>query len=429
MSENKMLSQAEIDALLSGGETTDEGSSSFEPEEAAVPDPDESPGTEDIGDFLDDTERDALGEIGNITMGSASTTLSELLHKKVLITSPRVSVISQGTLFDSFTAPYIVIQVEFKSGLNGFNVLVIRLRDAIVIANLMMGGDGNVVSDEISEIELSAASEAMNQMIGTASTSLSTMFSRAINISPPVTTVLESSENSGFRLSMENDKVVVVSFVLKIGDLVDTEIMQVLSIDTAKREASLLWENLMEPSMTGRGPVDLPQEEVAAEAVDAEDTWLSKELWPGEGVSDEKPGPEPAGDPWMTPEADSWSGARGASAGGGQETPPTAYKQAASPGFSFPGLTPVEQKKLELLLEVPLKVSVILGRTKRPIKEVLNLTPGAIVELSSLVDEPVEVLVNGTLVARGEVVVVNENFGVRITNIISAEERIRQLRE
>jgi flagellar motor switch protein FliN/FliY len=100
-----------------------------------------------------------------------------------------------------------------------------------------------------------------------------------------------------------------------------------------------------------------------------------------------------------------------------------------SPALSFPGLSEVEQRKLELLLDVPLKVSVILGRTKKPIKEVLNLTPGAIVELSSLVDEPVEVLVNGTLVAKGEVVVVNENFGVRIISIMSPEERLKQLRE
>ncbi|MHB8918748.1 MAG: flagellar motor switch phosphatase FliY [Desulfocucumaceae bacterium] len=416
MSESKMLSQAEIDALLRGSGTADEESSSFEPEEGAGPGTGETGGAAAIGDVLDDTEKDALGEIGNITMGSASTTLSELLHQKVLITSPRVSVTSQTSLFDSFTAPYIVIQVEFKSGLDGFNVLVIRLRDAMIIANLMMGGDGSVHSDEISEIELSAASEAMNQMIGTASTSLSTMFSRSINISPPVTTVLESSENSGFRLSMENDMVVVVSFDLKIGDLVDTEIMQVLSIETAKKEAS----------MGGGG--NFPQDEVAAESAEA-DTWLSKELWPGEGVTEEKPGPAPASDALMAPEKDSLSGARGVSAGGGLDAPPAAHKQTAAQGFSFPGLTPVEQKKLELLLEVPLKVSVILGRTKRPIKEVLNLTPGAIVELSSLVDEPVEVLVNGTLVARGEVVVVNENFGVRITNIISPEDRIKKLRE
>lgn len=424
MSESKMLSQAEIDALLSGSGTTDEESSSFEPEEGAGPGTGKTGSAAAIGDILDDTEKDALGEIGNITMGSASTTLSELLHQKVLITSPRVSVTSQGALFDSFTAPYIVIQVEFKTGLVGFNVLVIRLRDAMVIANLMMGGDGSVSSDEITEIELSAASEAMNQMIGTASTSLSTMFSRSINISPPVTTVLESSENSGFRLSIENDKVVVVSFDLKIGDLVDTEIMQVLSIETAKKEASLLWENLMEPSMDGGG--GFPQEQAAA---DAEDTWLSKELWPGEGVTEEKPGPDPASDPWAAPGKDSWSGVTVSSYGGGLDAPPVACKQTPAQGFSFPGLTPVEQKKMELLLEVPLKVSVVLGRTKRPIKEVLNLTPGAIVELSSLVDEPVEVLVNGTLVARGEVVVVNENFGVRITNIISPAERIRQLRE
>jgi flagellar motor switch protein FliN/FliY len=179
-----MLSQAEIDALLRGNFSDTDSSTDNED----VPDPvPESPSrsVDQFDALLDESERDALGEIGNISMGSASTTLSELLRQKVTITSPKVVVMTQRELFESFRVPYIVIQVEFKAGLTGYNVLVIKLRDAMIMASLMMGGDGEVVSEEISELELSAASEAMNQMIGTASTSLSTMLGRAINISPP----------------------------------------------------------------------------------------------------------------------------------------------------------------------------------------------------------------------------------------------------
>jgi len=427
LSDNKMLSQAEIDALLNG--PYNGGESGPDPEEApdnslqTAPGFDSAPEEGGTAYVLDDSERDALGEIGNISMGSASTTLSELLRQKVVITSPNVRITTQDELFNSFSVPYVVIQVEFKAGLTGYNILVIKLRDAMIMANLMMGGDGQTDSEEISEIELSAASEAMNQMIGSASTSLSTMFSRSINISPPQTIVLESSDNRDFRFAVEDDTVVVVSFNMKIGDLVDTEIMQVLGIDTAKREAAMMWDTLTGGPAAGE---DLP---VAEEAEEASDDWLSKDLWPGEGAEAEPVG---TGQP---PAQDIWSDFGAPTAARETSTPPAkfstagGYNQAAAGGLSFTGLSTEEQKKLELLLEVPLKVSVVLGRTKRPIKEVLNLTPGAIVELSSLVDEPVEVLVNGTLVAKGEVVVVNENFGVRITSIMSPAERLRQLKE
>ncbi|MCL5934968.1 MAG: flagellar motor switch phosphatase FliY [Firmicutes bacterium] len=444
MAENKMLNQEEIDALLRASSGSDPDPSDGQ-EIAQETTPDYIPAAET--DMLDEGERDALGEIGNISMGSAATTLSELLGQKVVITSPKVLVTTQNSLFRSFTAPYIIIQVEYKAGLEGVNVLVIKLKDAIVMSNLMMGRTWGDLPDEISDIEISAASEAMNQMIGTGSTSLATVFGRSINISPPTTTVLNDSLKSDFRLPI-GENVVVVSFDMKIGNLLDTGIMQILSIETAKREAALLWHNLMGTPLPEEEPAKKDYEEEVFE--EDEDSWLSKDLWPGEGPrepdgkSSQSTGmPQASGEPWPEKEL-------GAAAGKGRQeaTPAYTYPEPPQPqyrttgaaargqidqpqvsGYSFPGLSSTEQRKLELLLEVPLKVSVVLGRTKRPIKEVLNLTPGAIVELNSLVDEPVEILVNGTLVARGEVVVVNENFGVRIINIISLEERLKQLKE
>lgn len=410
MADNKMLSQEEIDALLKTS-SVDLNEEPAQEEPAASRE--EFASEADSVIILDQGEIDALGEIGNISMGSAATTLSELLRQKVNITSPKVKLVYQNELFDAFHVPYIIIQVEFKAGLDGFNILVIKLKDAMIMSNLMMGGDGAVETEEISDFEISAASEAMNQMIGTASTSLATLFGKTINISPPVTTVWSSGEKSNFRLPI-GETVVTVSFEMKIGDLLDTEIMQVLSINTAKREAALLWHNLM--------GTPLPEGEETAEK---EEHWLSEDIWP-EGYPAASP---PVQDVHPAPDAKRPGPGMGQPGGMDFGNRYTNTAPAHAQSVTFPGLNPLEQKKLELLLDVPLKVSVVLGRTRRPIKEVLSLTPGAIVELNSLVDEPVEVLVNGTLVARGEVVVVNENFGVRITNIISPEDRLKKLRE
>lgn len=413
MADNNALSQAEIDALLKGsaGEPEDITiQNGFSGEEEAPHEAKPDYIVEEENGYLTPEERDSLGEIGNITMGSASTTLSELLSQKVVITSPKVHIVSQEKMFSSFVVPYVFIQVEYVSGLQGFNVLVLKQRDASIIANLMMGGDGTEPSDEIGELEISAASEAMNQMIGTASTSLSNMFSRHINISPPVTNVLQSQEAMKYRLPA-GDPVVIISFNMQIGSLLDTEIMQVLSIETAKEEAALLWEYLM-----GMSAVEENQEEPAIGVSSTDEIAPSPLATAGLAAQDAMD--VDIDQDWQAP-------APQVQTYGSQPPGPQTAPQTVA--YSFPALSEVEQRKMELLLDVPLKVSVILGRTKRPIKEVLNLTPGAIVELQSLVDEPVEILVNGTLVARGEVVVVNENFGVRITSIISPEERIKQL--
>lgn len=431
MDEHKMLSQEEIDALLKGPpeETVeDSGAVQSDGPETAPEDVPATPGSGNEAGLsltLDKSEMDALGEIGNISMGSASTTLSELLRQKVSITSPVVKVIDQKSLFDSFQTPYIIIQVEFKEGLTGYNILVIRLRDAIVMSNLMMGGDGEIETEEITELEISAASEAMNQMIGSASTSMATMFGRQINISPPVSSMLSGDEKDVVKLPI-GDEIVTINFKMKIGDLLDTEIMQVLSIETAKKEAALLWETMMGTSSDDNDELigdDADAESILPPDGDAAGSFFETEPEAG-------PGAELSGESNLREEKEADTAPTGPAHPVGR---PQAPPFAGSPyirdmDLSNTGLTQVEQRKMELLLDVPLKVSVVLGRTKRPIKEVLNLTPGAIVELNSLVDEPVEVLVNGTLVARGEVVVVNENFGVRINSILSPEERIRQLK-
>ncbi len=440
MTERSMLSQEEIDALLKAteGGPEQEGEPGAPKAAAEVPGP-AVPATTETGAAagaetggwgpdLTQTEKDALGEIGNISMGSAATALSELLRQRVTITSPKVTTRWQEELFAAFQVPYILIQVDFKAGLEGFNVLIMQAKDAAVIADLMMGGDGKNPSGQISEIELSAASEAMNQMIGTASTSLSTIFRRTISISPPQTTILEMADGAkDYRLPTD-DPIVVVSFKMKIGELVDTELMQIMSIHTAREEAGLLLAQVAGPA-----PAPDTGDTTGAGKIPAGHPGEPGEV-PADGTA---AGPVPAGRPeapGAVPGKESGRAVREGARLVPEEAAALALEQEkalfAAPAPPAPAasvLTEAEQRRLELLLDIPLKVSVILGRTRRPIKEVLGLTPGAIVELSSQVDEPVEILVNGTLIARGEVVAVNENFGVRITSIITPQERIQQL--
>src|SRR5690606_37125629 len=149
MSNDGILAQEEIDALLSrSGEATEDRGQSADMQ-------------------LTEVEKDALGEIGNISYGSSATALSTILSQRVEITTPRVSVLSKEELLEEFNIPYVVLEVEFTEGLVGNNLMVLKIRDALIIANIMMGGDGQVGEDEeLTDLHLSAVQEAMNQMMG-----------------------------------------------------------------------------------------------------------------------------------------------------------------------------------------------------------------------------------------------------------------------
>lgn len=366
-----------------------------------------------LEDLLKDEEKDALGEIGNICMGSAATTLSMLLNQKVSITSPQVTITTIDELFMSFVVPHMSIFVRFIEGLSGYNLLIMRLADAAVLADLMMGGDGTSISEELTEIGVSAASEAMNQMIGTASTSLATMFSRTVNISPPETKVYHSTEDLKPPLNYKGP-IVVVWFKMTVGSILDTQIMQVMGVDTAKEEAGLLLGQLEQGGKEEAAEKEQESEVnlEAAEALEPSDDFV-------ESLIKDLPEPKPAQPTKAAREV------RGAAAPNRAAFAASGIRADFSPAVATAS---IDQRRLNRILDIPLKVTVLLGRTRWPIKDILGITPGAIVELQNFVDEPVEVLVNGTPVAMGEVVVVNENFGVRITSIIEPEERLKNLR-
>lgn len=197
---------------------------------------------EDSGEVdITDLERDLLGEIGNISMGSASTALSTIINQQVNITTPIVSVTTLKDLKDTFEVPNIALEVKYTSGIVGENLLVMKITDAAVVANLMMGGDGKVENPTtLSEIEESAVSEAMNQMIGSAATSMATMFAREVNISPPESRIWDDLTSPLSNDISEDEKIVKVSFSLTIGDLVDSNIMQILPIGTARKIVAIM---------------------------------------------------------------------------------------------------------------------------------------------------------------------------------------------
>jgi flagellar motor switch protein FliN/FliY len=379
-----MLSQAEIDALLGGGSRSDDPPASAE---------------EDIESILSNEQKDILGEIGNISMGTAATTLFTLLSHKVLITTPRVAITTWSKLSGSYDRPCVGVRVDYKEGLKGANVLILKEKDVRTIANLMMGGDG-LVDDAapLSELDLSAIGEAMNQMVGSSSTSLSSMIKRKIDIDTPHAFVVDFSDDTFFDEIGFNpeDIIVCVSFKMEIGTLINSEIMQILPLEFA--------QDMVDIMKTG---LDLREPEPIT-------------------AKEEAPMPPPkAAEPPLPPMP--------------PKPPVTAYAAAEPPQppprpdvnvqpaqFQTFDLSQAMQQKenIGIIMDVPLEVSVELGRTRKKIKDILEFSPGVIVELDKLAGDPIDILVNGKFVAKGEVVVIDENFGIRITEIISVEKRV-----
>ena len=391
-----MISQEEIDALLNGG-----GGDDTPADDAAASDDASAAGAAPTGDTITDMERDALGEIGNISMGGAATTLSVLLGRKVSITTPTVSISNMSRLKEKYPIPFLVVEVGYSIGIEGNNVLCIQAKDAAIIADLMMGNDGTNPDEELSEIHMSAVSESMNQMMGSVATSLSSMFNKKVDITPPVVTLVDfSTAEVVSKLLDKVDPIVQASFRMEVDGLIDSEIMQLLPLDVAREMVDAL--------MNQQPDVDDEEEEIAAAASAAA---------------------APAAAPASAPAA-----AAAAPASNGYGAQPMQPHVASNVPVQSAQFTPlstvpvqVNDANIGLILDVPLQVNVELGRTKKSIKEILDLTKGSIVELDKLAGEAVDIMVNGKYLAKGEVVVIDENFGVRITEIVSPLERAARL--
>ena len=375
-----MLSQEEIDALTGAASTMT----------AATP---SSTMT------LTDAERDAIGEIANINMGTAATTLSTLLNNKVTITTPKVSYVTINEISAQYDKPCVFIHISYIDGISGNNVLILKEHDVKVITDLMMGGDGSNTDGELTELHLSAISEAMNQMMGSAATSLSSMLDKKVDISPPTASVVDLNDSID-DVTVSNflsDELVQVSFDMRIGDLVDSQIMQLYPFDFARD----LYQKFVGEVGIGQEPVQ-PEPVVAPEPQQMPEQTASM---PGMGMDMNMAAQQPQmqqamqQQPYMMP------------------TPNVNVQPAQFQPFNA-GVSPLmQQENIDLIMDVPLEVTVELGRSNKSIKEILDVSPGTIIELNKLAGEPVDVLVNGKFVAKGEVVVIEENFGIRITEI------------
>ncbi len=367
-----MLSQEEINALLAGGASEDTASSEDNTETAP-------------SSLLTEEEKDALGEIGNISMGTAATTLFTLLNQKVTITTPKVKETTIEEVFSDFDDPCVTIDVRYTVGIEGTNLMILDSKDVKVITDLMLGGDGTNIDGALSEMHLSAISEAMNQMIGSSSTSLSEMLGKMIDISPPIAVSKPVDEMlEEFDDYPREEPSVIIAFDMKIGDLVDSEIMQMMPLSMAK--------NLIQ-SMMGGG--------------DEEETVI------------DEPAPEPVSVP-VAPEPAEPQTQVPPQAQMVQQKPQQPVSAQSVTFQSFDGgvdLTHISSD-IALIKEVPLEISVELGRTVRKISDILDFASGSIIELDKIVGEPLDILANGKIIAKGEVVVIEENYGVRITEIV-----------
>lgn len=427
-----MLSQDEINALLNGMSADDsaDNETSETPQESNESASDNTPNT-DKPEALSDTEKDAVGEISNISMGTAATTLSSLLNQKVNITTPRVEVADWDKLSRKYDRPCVMLQIRYKEGIDGNNVLILKERDVKIITDLMMGGTGNVDDgEELTDLHLSAIGEAMNQMMGSAATSLSSMFNRKIDISPPIANIVETYNEMDETLpQFLNDNFVIVAFKMQIGDLIDSEIMQLYPVDFAKELLTMFSIDQeaqsdnssasTEPTPAEQTAAPQPQVATAPQAATAPQQPMpdmSQQGMMQQGMMQQ-------GMPMQGMPYGYGMPMQGMPYGYGMPMQQAPVKDVnVSPASFQPfqaDVNPlVQQENIDLIMDVPLEVTVELGRVSKSIKDILDFAPGTIVELNKIAGEAVDVLVNGKYVAKGEVVVIEENFGVRITEII-----------
>lgn len=444
-----MLSQDEINALLNGmdlpegdgdadeisvgdGEAITEVSSS-EPAGNAVSSAIEVP------EILTDVEKDAIGEVANISMGSSATTLYSLVNRKVNITTPVVESARWESLLAEYERPCVFIQIKYTMGLDGTNILVLKEHDVKVITDLMMGGDGTNTDVELGELHLSAISEAMNQMMGSAATSLSTLLNTTIDISPPESSLLDLTEvRAGEDISpFLGGTFIKISFRLQIDSLVDSTIMQLYPVDFARMIVDTFINNKSSDNEAAAAPEQKVAEAPAAPAQGGMGAMPQMNMMGQQDVNGMQMGMNPqmmgmnsqmmGMNPQMMGMNPQMMGMNPQMMAPQMMNPqmmspmemqnvniqPAQFQSFSTDMRSIPG-----GENIGLIMDVPLEVTVELGRTTKSISEILNFAPGTIIELDRIAGEPIDVLVNGKFVAKGEVVVIEESFSVRVTEII-----------
>lgn len=379
MSDN--LSQEDIDRLLAG-----------------MPVDGNAPGLGGSGEMLSSDEKDTLGEICNISMGASATTLTEILGNKVEIALPQVVAYTDISEILTLQGDSTLVEIKYNGGLDTTILLLLKNTDVAVIADLMMGGTGLTENVELGEVQLNSVVEAMNQMMNSAATNLASIFEMSVNISLPVVRPVVLEQDIELPQELQNSPVVGVSFKLTLGDILDSELIQIMSLDTAQKQVRMFMGSV---DSLIQGVSSAPQYTSVTNSAPKNDG-----------------GPRMFGSAGEPQEESNF---------GFNQQPVTVQPAKFSSFDNNPAMFGMENQNLELVLDVALKLTVELGRSELPIKKVLELTRGSVIELDKIAGEPVDLFANGKLIAKGEVVVIEDNFGLRITSIISPADRLKNL--
>ncbi|MEG2295194.1 MAG: flagellar motor switch phosphatase FliY [Oscillospiraceae bacterium] len=369
---------------------------------------------------LDDMERDVIGEILNISMGSAATAISTMLDKKVVITTPQVFTQTVESIDYAELEPAICIEITYVEGISGNNVMVFRQNDIRLILDQLMGRDSSEdEAFEFDEMSISAACEVMNQMMGASATALSNFLNRKIDISPPKAYVIDDidiRENIGIPMQ---DTVTVIKFNLEIEGIMNSEFISVMSMSLAKeiigQSMQFPQEEVVEVKTTPT-PTPPPMQQTPPPM---QQQALGGYPPPGYGAVP----PNYYGQPMMPP-PNNYQPQSIVRPQSDVNVQNVVYENLDGYG-AMEGL--YNSKNLDLILSVPLRVSIEIGQTKKKIKEILDFTQGTVIELDKQAGAPVDVIVNGKLIARGDVVVIDDNFAVRITEILQKREILENI--
>ena len=418
-----IMSPEQIAAMLGGGLDEDVGADSAESSDGAGSDDYPQPR---LG-MLSSEEVDVLGEVGNICMGAVATTMYTLLDRRVSITTPRVSVYDSKDVLSLYKIPFVVVAVDFVEGITGNNLLVLKVTDAALITDLLMGGEGNVSDDvELDEMHLSAMSEIMNQMMGASATALSKLIHESVNISTPRS--INVAANSDVTDMLNGSEMVTkISFDMEIEGLLKSELIQLIPYEQSRE---LVRAFLKIGGFTDEQNGALSSDDSASDAPETlSEGVLSMEdlddlLSSLPSTDDPAPGPEPTAQqapPMQQPYPP-------------QQAPYPPQQPYAAPARPLVDVHQMQFQSFEtsnfagmgggprsadIVQNIPLQVTVELGKTRKEISEILGFGTGSIIVLDKVAGDPVEIVVNGKLIARGEVVVIEENYGVRITDVIS----------
>ena len=382
-------------------------------------------------------EIDAVGEILNISMGSAATAVSELLNAKVWITTPQVSVVKAADLNYDRLEPAICVKIVYVSGISGQNMMVLKQDDVQLILNQLMGNPLVVSPDfEFDEMNISAVSEVMNQMMGASATALSDLLGISVDISTPTPYLIEQTNFCQLAELDPDETIVAVTFNLSVDGVMNSEFMSVMSVDLAKSLSDKMIEKFHGDEAEAQ-PDKQPAPAPAAQPAPA-----APQSAPAPAPQPAAPAPQPDPAQGMAQPQQPAPGAYPYPPQGLPAYPGYGYQnQYAAYGAYPPPVPPVniqnaqlhqfdamdfglptdQQDNLKLLMGVPLEISVEIGTAKRKVKDILEFTQGTIIELERQAGAPVDVVVNGNLIARGDVVVIDDNFAVRITEIVKSK--------